>query len=53
MSTVADLWAVQTTDLALDALKQRIEGKPGQLPAPVGSIAARLDKLVAEAERER
>jgi len=37
----------------LDALKQRIEGKPGQLPAPVGSIAARLDKLVAEAERAR
>ena len=48
-SPAEDTLATVRSDL--DALKQRIAADQSAIPATVDNIAARLDKLVAEAER--
>lgn len=53
MSTVADLWAVQTTDLALDALKQRLAELEKQLGEPAEVQAGRASTEAARGELER
>lgn len=53
MSTVADLWAVQTTDLALDALKQRLAELEKQLREPADMQTARAASEAALGELER
>ena len=50
MSTIADLWALQTTDLAIEAIRTRLavlEKQKGESPE---LLAAR--QALAEAERE-
>lgn len=50
MSTVADLWALQTTDLAIEAMRQRLAGLEKQKGETAELAAAR--QTAAEAERE-
>ena len=50
MSTVADLWALQTTDLAVEAIRQRLAGLEKQKGESPELLAAR--QKAAEAERE-
>ena len=53
MSTVADLWALQTTDLALDAIKQRLAELEKQLGDNAELLAAQAVAAEANAELER
>jgi hypothetical protein len=59
MSTVADLWALQTTDLAIEALRQRLAGlekQKGETPALIAArqaAAAADHELVGWREKQR
>jgi hypothetical protein len=53
MSTVADLWALQTTDLALEAIKQRLVELEKQQGESAELKAARAAAAEAEAELAR
>ncbi len=53
MSTVADLWALQTTDLALEAVKQRLIEMEKQRGESAELKAARAAAAEAEAELSR
>lgn len=53
MSTVTDLWALQTTDLALDAIKQRLAELEKQLGDNAGLLVAQAAAAEANAELER
>lgn len=53
MTTVADLWALQTTDLALEAIKQRLIELEKQLGESAELKAAVAAAAEAEAELER
>ena len=53
MSTIADLWALQTTDLALDAIKQRLAELEKQLGDNAELLAAQAAAAEANAELER
>jgi uncharacterized protein len=53
MSTVADLWALQTTDLAAEATRQRLVDLEKQLGESEELTAARAAVAEAEAEVER
>lgn len=50
MSTVADLWALQTTDLSIEAIRARLAGLDKQKGESLELLAAR--QTAAEAERE-
>ena len=50
MSTIADLWALQTTDLAIEAIRTRLAGLEKQKGDSPELITAR--QTTAEAERE-
>ena len=50
MSTIADLWALQTTDLAIEAIRARLAGLEKQKGESPELLAAR--QALAEAERE-
>ena len=50
MSTIADLWALQTTDLAIEAIRTRLAGLEKQKGESPELLAAR--QALAEAERE-
>ena len=50
MSTVADLWALQTTDLAVEAIRSRLAGQEKQKGESPELLAAR--QTAAEAEGE-
>jgi predicted nucleic acid-binding Zn-ribbon protein len=53
MSTVADLWALQTTDLAVEAIRQRLAELEKQLGESADLKAARAAAAEAQAELER
>lgn len=53
MSTVADLWSVQVTDLAIEALRRRLADIERQLGANAELEAARQAAAAAEAELTR
>ncbi len=53
MSSVTDLWALQTTDLALDGVKQRLAELEKQLGDDAELQAARAAAAEADAELER
>ena len=53
MSTVADLWALQTTDLALEAVKQRLTELERERSESAELAAARAATAAAEAELTR
>ena len=50
MSTVADLWALQSTDLSIEAIRARLAGLEKQKGESLELLAAR--QTAAEAERE-
>lgn len=50
MSTIADLWALQTTDLAIEAIRARLAGLEKQKGESPDLLAAR--QALAEAEHE-
>ena len=51
MSTIADLWALQTTDLAIEAIRTRLAGLEKQKGESPKLLAAR--QALAEAEQAR
>lgn len=53
MSTIADLWSVQVTDLAIEALRRRLADIERQLGANEELEAARQAAAAAEAELSR
>lgn len=53
MSTVAELWALQTTDLAVEAARQRLTELEKQLGADAELKAARAAAAEAQAELDR